>query len=271
MNASPAYRVSIVTAACVSVVIGSPSPVFLLGLTSILSPSQDFNVLAACTDHRTCFQAIRDLSPNVALLDVSLMEDGLPLLAASKLGTRLVVFASSADKVSASAEALPGLFRVVPRDISAESLLYCMRQAVTENRFLPAAPVESPGLNTDGSNNLAPELTQRECQVAQLVSLGLSNKQIGRELSLAPGTVKIHLHRIFQKLAVHNRTALAVRTAGGPENDSSDLADKRSPLVFSRTSRSSGLLSVMAMFALTPGNAEIAEALMASAGNLLAA
>jgi DNA-binding NarL/FixJ family response regulator len=43
-----------------------------------------------------------------------------------------------------------------------------------------------------------------------LVCEGLSNKGIGREFNLSDGTVKVHLHHIYEKLAIHNRTALAM-------------------------------------------------------------
>jgi two-component system nitrate/nitrite response regulator NarL len=42
-----------------------------------------------------------------------------------------------------------------------------------------------------------------------LVSEGLSNKEIGRRLNLTDGTIKVHLHNIFQKLEINNRTVLA--------------------------------------------------------------
>ncbi len=53
-----------------------------------------------------------------------------------------------------------------------------------------------------------PMLTRREVQVTQLVSQGLANKAIAENLGLREGTVKIHLHNIYQKLQVPNRTAL---------------------------------------------------------------
>lgn len=43
----------------------------------------------------------------------------------------------------------------------------------------------------------------------RLVSEGLSNKEIGRRLNIADGTIKVHLHHIFQKLDISNRTVLA--------------------------------------------------------------
>jgi two-component system nitrate/nitrite response regulator NarL len=51
-------------------------------------------------------------------------------------------------------------------------------------------------------------LTNRERQIIHLVSEGLSNKEIARRLKIANGTIKVHLHNIFQKLQVSKRTAL---------------------------------------------------------------
>ena len=53
-----------------------------------------------------------------------------------------------------------------------------------------------------------PALTNRQRQIIRLVSEGLSNKEIGRRLKITDGTVKVHLHKIFEKLEIANRTAL---------------------------------------------------------------
>lgn len=51
-------------------------------------------------------------------------------------------------------------------------------------------------------------LTRREEQVAKLASEGLANKAIATQLCLTEGTVKIHLHNIYQKLRISNRAGL---------------------------------------------------------------
>jgi two-component system nitrate/nitrite response regulator NarL len=53
-------------------------------------------------------------------------------------------------------------------------------------------------------------LTSREREIVFALAEGLSNKDVGRRLNLSEGTVKVHLHNIYQKLGVKNRTALAV-------------------------------------------------------------
>ncbi len=51
-------------------------------------------------------------------------------------------------------------------------------------------------------------ITRREAEIAGLVSQGLANKAIAKQLGIGEGTVKIHLHNIYQKLHVSNRTEL---------------------------------------------------------------
>ena len=58
--------------------------------------------------------------------------------------------------------------------------------------------------------HLGHALTPREQQIVDLISLGLSNKEVGRQLDLHEGTVKVHLHNIYTKIGIANRTALAL-------------------------------------------------------------
>ncbi len=53
-------------------------------------------------------------------------------------------------------------------------------------------------------------LTPRECEVAKLVTEGLNNKLIARQLDVSERTIKAHLGNIFQKLGIDNRLMLAM-------------------------------------------------------------
>jgi DNA-binding NarL/FixJ family response regulator len=61
----------------------------------------------------------------------------------------------------------------------------------------------------NGSSNRN-ALSAREREVMQFAIKGLANKEIARELKITEGTVKFHLHRVYQKLGVKSRFALAV-------------------------------------------------------------
>ena len=59
----------------------------------------------------------------------------------------------------------------------------------------------------------ASRLTRREQEVLDLVSQGLTNKEIGRTLYITEGTVKVHVRKICTKLGVRSRTEAAMRAA----------------------------------------------------------
>ena len=60
------------------------------------------------------------------------------------------------------------------------------------------------------TKRLARRLSNRLRQVATLVCRGLSNRAIAKKLGLTEGTVKVHLHAIYEKLNIHSRTKLAI-------------------------------------------------------------
>lgn len=63
----------------------------------------------------------------------------------------------------------------------------------------------------------AEELTRRETEILTLMSAGLSNKEIARDLSIELSTVKNHVHRILEKLGVSSRArAVALTSSSAP-------------------------------------------------------
>jgi DNA-binding NarL/FixJ family response regulator len=62
-------------------------------------------------------------------------------------------------------------------------------------------------------------LTVRQREIVACVSCGLNNKQIGRKLGISSATVKTHLHNIFERLGISNRTALAITALKEPRDE----------------------------------------------------
>lgn len=57
-------------------------------------------------------------------------------------------------------------------------------------------------------------LTSREIEIMRIVAEGLSNQGIGQRLSIHEGTVKVHVHHIYEKLQVTSRVALLRHAQG---------------------------------------------------------
>ena len=196
----------------VSIVVADGWPVFLCGLISVLRSERDFDIIARCCNGIESIQAIRDLSPDIALLDSAMpMASGIKVLASAiseGSQTRVVLLAGRAEVQSIFAVA-NGAYGIVPRDVLPEVLIHDLRQ-VAAGRRLPirASPPGAARATTDTSEEVLAALTKRERQIAELVSAGLPNKEVGRQLNLTAGTIKVHLHNIFSKLTINNRTAL---------------------------------------------------------------
>jgi DNA-binding NarL/FixJ family response regulator len=208
---------------CVSVVIADRHPVVLCGLNSVLRAESDFNVLASCRDGTTCIQAIRDFSPDLVLLDIYMPGfSGLEILAATKLEhlcTRVVFLTASVERSKIVTAIARGAYGIIRKDATPQLLVRSLRQVASGVRLLPPTIWDADPWNGNecyargALNNLLATLTERERQIMNLVAEGLSNKDVARQLNVCDGTIKVHLHHIYQKLAIHNRTALAALAA----------------------------------------------------------
>jgi two-component system, NarL family, nitrate/nitrite response regulator NarL len=200
----------------VSVVVADRHPLLLQGVATVLAADDDLEVVASCADAASCIEAIRTLAPDIAILD-STMPELMDMALKNSFGvtggsqtTRLVFLIPVED----CELLLPSAFdscSVLLKDTSPEALLHSLRQVASGERVVPQswADQDAPAVQAASSDNALAVLTDRERQIMRLVSEGLSNKEIGRRLNLADGTIKVHLHHIFQKLEISNRTALA--------------------------------------------------------------
>jgi two-component system nitrate/nitrite response regulator NarL len=151
--------------------------------------------------------------------DIVIVDPAMPEFAAAKIlstvnsenrSTHLVFFAASEDFELVLA-ATPVTCSIILKDTDSEALVQSLRHIANGHNVLPSTPSESVASQEQGTNseNGLTTLTERERQIMRLVSEGLSNKEIGRRLNIADGTIKVHLHNIFQKLEISNRTVLA--------------------------------------------------------------
>ena len=101
-------------------------------------------------------------------------------------------------------ELLPVLLRA---SRAPERLGKLLKRATDEDIAIAAGHVP----NGDGHPKL--RLSARERDVYELVAQGLTNLQIAQLLFISEGTVKVHVHHIYDKLGVRSRTALAVQAA----------------------------------------------------------
>jgi two-component system nitrate/nitrite response regulator NarL len=194
----------------IRIVIAHPHPVIVRGLSSVLEAQREFEIVARCADVASCIEAIRVFKPDITIAGISMPGiGGLEILSFANSddgSTRVVLFATAVEEGDLQTLADAGASAVLSQDVDPETLVQVLRRVAGSQR-LRASDRAAPEVQSANTEKAA--LTDRERQIMRLVSEGLSNKEIGRRLNLTDGTIKVHLHHIFQKLDVTNRTALA--------------------------------------------------------------
>ncbi|MFL5239881.1 MAG: LuxR C-terminal-related transcriptional regulator, partial [Rhizomicrobium sp.] len=191
-------------------------PIVLQGLKSIFGAQQDFDVVASCSDGTSCLEAIRNLTPHVALIADTLPDltvtEILAIAKVENLPTHLVFFTESESNHDLTVAIAAGACSAISKYASPDTMLRLLRLMTKRSAFPEQSYLQATGKDAhDGGKieNMLELLTHRERQIVRLVSEGKSNKEIARQLNVSRGTVKVHLHNIFQKLEITNRTVLA--------------------------------------------------------------
>ena len=204
----------------VSLVLADDHPVVLHGIAAILQSEPEINVAELCADGIAAAKAIRQHVPDVAVLDIKMPGmtglDVLSTILAEGLSTKVVFLSAAASDAQILTAITRGAKGIILKDVAPESLAQCVRQVAGGGTWFPTDLVDAAMERELGrrvqSARLLEALTVRERQVVVSLCEGNSNKQIARELNLTEGTVKIHLHNIYNKLGVMNRTALTALT-----------------------------------------------------------
>lgn len=204
----------------ISVLLCDDHPLILEGFSALLRESKDFQIVATVTDGSEALRALRDAMPDIALLDISVPHfDGLSLLRMiSREGwpIRVILLTASITDAQIVEAIAAGAAGILLKDAAPATLFHCLKVVARGERWLPPELVR-PALRRQSSSATPCSplalLTRREYEVAQLVAESRSNKEIAAALRLTEGTVKIHLHSIYTKLGVDNRTAVAIMYA----------------------------------------------------------
>jgi DNA-binding NarL/FixJ family response regulator len=181
------------------------------GIREALSGDPDIEIVGEATSGTQVLPLVARTSPDLVLLDLRMPEmDGLEVLELMQQAhpdVRVAFLSVHNDPAQIAAALEGGACAYILKSIDWADLGAAMRQAVS-GTFISLGPqvVEIAAAEANGNGA---GLSGREVEILQCVARGLSNRAIASELWLSDQTVKFHLHNVYRKLGVSNRTEAA--------------------------------------------------------------
>ena len=196
----------------------------LAGIRELLNIEGTFDVVGIATNVNMGLNLIKKYQPDIVLLDMNMPErDGLQgIMEISKLDMDVKVLALSGyDDADLIFRAMKiGARGYVLKTMASAQLIYAIEEVLNGKIYLPLAlssrffeyfqqtfKEENAKQETaDDEENLLDYLTQREKEVLELLTQGITYKGVANKLFISETTVKTHVNNIFQKLQVNDRT-----------------------------------------------------------------
>lgn len=156
------------------------------------------------------------LRPHVVLMDVSMpVVDGIT--ATRRMRTRapdarVVVLTMHADTDLVDKARSAGAAGYLLKDASGEEVVRAVARALDGQRTISAGigSTPEPAMPDDEPDADAPQLTEREVQILQMLADGCSPAEVAERLFISPKTVRNHLTKVYDKLDVNSRSAAIV-------------------------------------------------------------
>ena len=207
----------------IRVLLVDDQPLFRRAIASLVDAQPDLTVVGQGDNGLQGVELAAQLRPDVVLMDVEMpVMDGIEAagrMIAADPGLKVVMLTISEADEHLLPAVRAGVHGYLLKDMHPEGLFQTFRQVVRGET--PVAPAlvgrlldelrhpATPARPVVASAADGPALSQRELEILQLVASGMSNREIGSQLSITEGTVKNHVHNALRKLHMDNRIQAA--------------------------------------------------------------
>ncbi|MGD9987376.1 response regulator [Pseudonocardia sp.] len=196
----------------VRVVVADDHPFFRDGVARGLTTSGRVEVVAEADDGREALAAIREHTPDVALVDYEMPDiDGLGIVRAAVrdgLKTRVLILSAHTESAVVFQALQEGAAGYLAKDSKRSEIVEAVLDVAKGKTVVP--PELAAGLAGEirmRAQSTGPALSEREREVLQAFARGLSVPQVAGELFIGVSTVKTHVQRLYEKLGVSDRAA----------------------------------------------------------------
>ncbi len=201
----------------IRVVLADDHPIFLHGLDQLFALEPDIEVIGRCANGLDAVASVKRERPDVLVADLRMPGLGgleiLRALLSEAPSTRVILLTARIDQNEVLEAVRGGVGGIVLKESAPRQIVGCVRKVAAGEQWLDESvshrALDAMLRREAGAARAASVLTPREIDIVRMVAGGLRNREIAEALFITEGTVKVHLHTIFEKLGVSSRMRLA--------------------------------------------------------------
>jgi two-component system, NarL family, nitrate/nitrite response regulator NarL len=194
--------------------LADEQPIALAGLDALFGREPEFIVLDRCTNGKDLVRAVIARRPDVMVLNRNLpptdAESILRTLRTEDITVPTVLLIDRPNGDEFAWAARLGVYGVAFKTMDPRLMIECVRDVSRGKRRLDGAQAPVGGTVATSPEQGGYALTRRQLEVARAAAKGLSNKELAASLGVSEGTVKNHLHAVYERLQLGGRLALVL-------------------------------------------------------------
>ncbi len=193
----------------IRVLVVDDHPVVRQGLIGMLEEAPDIVIVGQGRNGHEAVAVFQQHQPDVTLMDLRMPEMGgvqaITVICNEFPNAQIIVLTTYDSDEEIYRGLRAGAKGYLLKDSEPEELMAAIRTVIRGQQYIP------PNVAAKLVQRMtAPELSDRELEVLQLVGQGMSNQEISMTLKISESTVKTHINRILSKLDVKDRTQAAI-------------------------------------------------------------
>src|ERR1700743_2547504 len=206
-----------VPAPSVRVILADSQAIYRVGMRKIFGVEEDNRVVAQAENSDTRYAALQHFPTDVVVLEGALINgttDAIPEFVRRAPDAKLIVQVSESDETNTVELYRRGVRGVVPRSISPDLLIKCVRKIAAGETWIDNKSISwvidayrSQAANLTNPRS-QPRLSQKELAIISCITRGMRNKEIAYQIGTTEQVIKNYLRKIYDKLGVSDRLEL---------------------------------------------------------------
>ena len=203
----------------IRVVLADSQAIYRVGMRKVFAIEDDIRVVAQVETLANLHGALQRYPTDVVVLEGQLISgttDAIPELVRTAPDAKLIVQVVESDETNTVELYRRGVRGVVPRSISPDLLVKCVRKIAAGETWIDNQSISwvidayrSQATSMTGPK-VQPKLSKKELAIIQCITRGMRNKEIAYQIGTTEQVIKNYLRKVYDKLGVSDRLELAL-------------------------------------------------------------